>query len=127
MNQQEIFDKVASHLITQGVRATSVKKSGGLQAPNPTCSYRGDNGTMCAAGCLIPDEEYDIDFEGCPWVVICKKIPSLSSFTADDHILISSLQTTHDWIDNWESIETLKNELRVVACDYGLSSDILRN
>ena len=27
--------------------------------------YRGDNGTKCAAGCLIPDSKYEPRFEGC--------------------------------------------------------------
>ena len=121
MNQQEIFDKVATHLITQGVQATSVKESGGY----PSCAYRGDNGTMCAAGCLIPDEEYNPEFEGLDWVDVEIEIPSLASLTFEGHDLISSLQIVHDTKSNWLSIDGLKNALRDVASDYGLSSDIL--
>ena len=30
------------------------------------CRYRGDNGTMCAVGCLIPDELYKVNMENWP-------------------------------------------------------------
>ena len=121
MNQQEIFDKVASHLITQGVKSTYVFSDGGY----PRCAYRGDNGTMCAAGCLIPDEEYDQGFEGCSWFVIQEKIPSLASLTSKEHKLIISLQDLHDSYVDWDSMNSLKIELRDVAFKYELSSDIL--
>ena len=49
MNTQEIFDKVASHLLTQNVRSPF----GG------SCLYRAPNGNMCAVGCLISKEVYD--------------------------------------------------------------------
>jgi hypothetical protein len=125
MNQQEIFDKVATHLITQGVQALTIADVG-RASPSPVCAYRGDNGTMCAAGCLIPDEEYKTEFEGLPWGRrLAEAIPSLASLTDKDHDLIVSLQNVHDWEYNWESIEKLKNELRGVAFWYDLSSDIL--
>ena len=124
VNQQEIFDKVASHLITQGVQAT-YRPLINQGDSYPSCAYRGDNGTMCAAGCLIPDEEYEKDFESLSWAMVAYKIPSLASLTSADHGLISTLQGVHDWAGVWESIESLKNELRTVATNYGLSTDIL--
>jgi hypothetical protein len=120
MNQQEIFDKVASHLITQGVKAT-YRRSGGY----PSCAYRGDNGTMCAAGCLIPDEEYNPEFEGIPWMGVRHDIPSLASLTDKDHALIISLQGVHDDDSSWYSIDILNKRLNQVASKYGLSTDIL--
>jgi hypothetical protein len=50
MLQQEIFDTVARHLLTQKRRA--------LQANNRTCAYRAPNGLKCAIGCLFTDDEY---------------------------------------------------------------------
>jgi hypothetical protein len=120
MNQQEIFDKVASHLITQGVQAVRNRWVG-----YPSCAYRGDNGTMCAAGCLIPDEEYNPEFEGLPWMDVRPDIPSLASLTDKDHDLISSLQYVHDNDSSWYSIDILKEKLRNEARTYKLSSDIL--
>lgn len=51
---QEIFDTVAKHLLTQNERASN----------NGACMYRAPNGCKCAVGCLIPDELYSPYFEG---------------------------------------------------------------
>jgi hypothetical protein len=55
MNAQEIFDKVVTHLRTQGKQAKNTSDD---------CVYRRPNGLMCAVGCLIPDELYDPALEG---------------------------------------------------------------
>ena len=55
MTNQEIFDKVVTHLITQGERSISKLDN---------CLYKALNGLKCAVGCLIPDEEYSSDMEG---------------------------------------------------------------
>jgi hypothetical protein len=52
---QEIFDKVTTHLLTQGKRSIDEKKH--------ICLYRGPNGTKCAVGCLIKDEFYHAGLE----------------------------------------------------------------
>jgi len=54
MTRQEIFTKVATHLLTQNAQSRD-----GLG-----CAYRGEEGRMCAAGCLIPDELYTPGLEG---------------------------------------------------------------
>lgn len=53
MTDQELFDRVAEHLLTQGKQA----KQG------TTCVYRAPDGSKCAIGCLIPDEKYIPEFE----------------------------------------------------------------
>ena len=118
MNQQEIFDKVATHLIAQGKQSLMFM---GAEA----CAYRGADGTMCAAGCLIPDGEYDPVFEGLPWDSIAQEVPSFANASVEAHNLIGSLQTVHDCEAYWETPETLKAELGVVANCYGLSTDVL--
>ena len=55
MTAQEIFDTVLEHLREQGKASTN--RSG-------ECRYRGEGGTACAVGCLIPDEMYDPMIEG---------------------------------------------------------------
>ena len=54
MTNQQIFNKVAKHLLKQGRRARD----------GNGCAYRGENGTKCAVGCLIPDALYDDRLEG---------------------------------------------------------------
>lgn len=54
MNKQEVFDKIVNHLLTQNAKA---------QDDLGTCMYRGNEGRMCAVGCLITDEAYSPDIE----------------------------------------------------------------
>lgn len=58
MSEQEIFDTVYRHMLTQGRKASP----DGL-----LCRYRtvvDGNVLTCAVGCLIPDSEYKPTFEG---------------------------------------------------------------
>ena len=48
MTDQEIFNKVAAHLLRQGKRAVERGK----------CVYRTSEGLSCAVGCLIAPEAY---------------------------------------------------------------------
>ena len=46
-------DKIEQHLIQQ--KARSVKT---IDSSDTRCQYRGENGLMCAVGCLIAEEHY---------------------------------------------------------------------
>jgi len=59
LTTQEIYNRVAKHLLAQGGRSQSRDDDGDL-----VCAYRGANHTSCAVGCLIPDEVYTPDIEG---------------------------------------------------------------
>lgn len=84
--EQEVFDFVASHLLTQN--ETSIV--------NFQCKYRGDNGLKCAAGVLIADEEYLPSFDEspveCGWysLVLKELVPNAHSE------FIRELQWVHD-------------------------------
>lgn len=56
MTQQEIYNKVKAHLLKQGRRSQFAAEEG----KSGECAYRGPDGTMCAVGCLIPDEHFDV-------------------------------------------------------------------
>ena len=102
--EQEVFDQVVTHLLTQGKRSMSLRWSG--------CAYRGQNHLKCAAGCLISDEEYSSDMEGYSWVNLLdrKQVPQ------SHYALITRLQHIHDGIqpENW------KRELDVLATEFKL-------
>lgn len=53
---QEIFDIVAVHLLTQGKKSLA-----GIN--NSSCVYRDPNGRKCAIGVLIADEHYSEELE----------------------------------------------------------------
>lgn len=81
MTEQEIFDKVIKHLYTQKVQAIR----------DGDCAYRGENGTMCAVGCLLTDEEYDEEME--TMAVDSINLPE----RLERHVeLLGCLQTIHD-------------------------------
>lgn len=61
----DAFQKVKNHLLTQNKK--SMDESGSL------CRYRGVNGLKCAIGCLIPDEVYYSNLEGCSFLNIIKQ------------------------------------------------------
>ena len=55
MDRQKVFNKVYTHMMT--MKEQSKDSLNG-------CAYRGDNNNMCAIGCLIADEFYDLAIEG---------------------------------------------------------------
>ncbi len=94
MTAQEVFDTVAKHLLTQNRRSCLFDEK---------CAYRGTGGLMCAAGCLIPDDQYDESMEGAGWLDL-----DLSDVHRE---LIASLQYVHDYLD----VDRWKKELSHVA------------
>lgn len=56
-SEQEIFNFVANHLLTQKRQAIAALPTATLG--ESVCAYRAESGTLkCAAGCLISDEDY---------------------------------------------------------------------
>jgi hypothetical protein len=79
---QQVFNQVANHLLTQNKQSTSSIK----------CSYRGNGGLMCAAGCLIDEKEYNKAMEDVSW---CGLV--LNGTAPVQHVeLINKLQSVHD-------------------------------
>lgn len=87
---QEVFDQVAKHLLTQ------MKKSASESASDSKdyCMYRGFDGTKCAAGCLIADDEYKLEFENHNWL----HLSGSNYLVPEEHCyLITKLQDIHDY------------------------------
>jgi hypothetical protein len=64
---QAVFNKVYVHLLTQKKKAkTKVNEVNGVTYDKKinVCAYRGQNGTKCAFGAVIPDEDYLPEMEG---------------------------------------------------------------
>lgn len=118
MTKQEIFDKVATHLLTQnkksylpGYNNTSISKA---------CAYRGEDNCKCGIGILIPDDKYDPSLES-KTVINNDVLLSLEDGIDREDVeiiqFLSHLQCIHDLCP----IEEWKFRLTVVAEDYGLS------
>lgn len=84
--RQQIFDQVARHLLKQKVRA--------YDEENEKCQYRTSNGLMCAAGCLIADDEYDPQYDRTgSWSAVVDRHQEVPEAHRG---LIDALQTLHD-------------------------------
>lgn len=116
LSKQEIFDKVAAHLLTQGAKA----------ADTEGCLYRApqDDGRVlkCAAGCLLPDGLYspEMEFKGVSHELIAA---ALLPIVGDKPRLrfLGQLQDIHDWI----SVAEWPASLADVAEENGLNASVL--
>jgi hypothetical protein len=118
LSQQQIFDKVSTHLLAQNKRSSFIKDSG-----QEYCRYRQD-GLMCAVGCLIPDDKYEPEMEN--QLVEAPRV--LNSLTAivdvkDDEVigLLVKLQEIHDNTSPPEWFEHLGS----LAGRYSLNTEAL--
>lgn len=87
MTAQEIFNRIAEHLRTQGRPSLSEEND---------CLYRGPNGLRCAIGAIIPDYKYRRSFEDRTInTLILRHFPRWKKH--ED--LLSDLQELHDKAD----------------------------
>lgn len=109
---QQIFDQVATHLLTQNAQSGKMDDDGQF-----ACLYRSEHGLKCAAGCLIADDEYHPKMEGDNWYELM--IGGLVPTHFNDEI--RTLQRIHDEHDP----EAWPNELKKFATEHGLSTTIV--
>lgn len=91
--EQQVFDQVVSQMIKQGRK--SIHENG-------LCKYRGPEGLMCAAGCLMSDDEYNPNFDkgAGNWDHLIGK-----GLVPHHHgALIRTLQVCHDFSDDIEGV-----------------------
>jgi hypothetical protein len=100
------------NIITNGLRKQDCKSVD----ENNNCMYRGLNTTKCAAGQVIPDEKYNVFFEGCSLVnpnlnmnpEMREKAQQLYNIIVKegghDFELVRALQRVHDSypVSSWE-------------------------
>ena len=110
MTNQEVYDKVKAHLLTQN--AKSISKDG-------DCKYRMIRSTKrCAIGCLIPDNLYEKEMEGNAVHNLLHDFPKVKEFfDGVSSNLLDALQSVHDseLVKNWP------RELEAVAKNYNLT------
>jgi len=113
---QDIFDTVATHLLTQGAKA--------LSSDEGRCVYKAPDGLQCAVGCLIKDEHYSEYFEdlGADNFRVLESLELSGVGTLGNLDLLGSLQNIHDTCqpDLWYK------SLGLLADDQGLNKDCLK-
>lgn len=119
ITEQEIFEAVCVHLSRQKKRA--------MLPDGSACAYRGEGGTKCAAGCLIPDSLYVSGYEGnCASIVVCEWSEG-SLISLDRHAsLLEQLQSIHDgpYARNDASTQIA---LQAVARGYKLNASFIND
>lgn len=122
---QTLFDKVTTHLFTQGRPSFTVNKDG---QETITCGYRGKDGRACAAGCLIPDDRVNDDMEGktVEHEIVLAAMPEFEPHTK----MLFDLQRVHDVYASREQDRgyiraSLVHHLGLVAERYGLNRDAI--
>jgi hypothetical protein len=113
--KQEVFNRVATHMLTQMKRSMRYKM----------CAYRGDNGLKCAVGCLISDENY------CPTIedktVSSHEVRSRVEATLGTRLeetttrLLRNMQQIHDNTQPSDWFIRLYN----LAVNHGLKTDAI--
>lgn len=100
-NRTAVIKYVTNHLLQQNCKSLVEEQ----------CRYRGENNTACAAGCLIPDCDYDPKFEG---KVVNHVTHAGDYFRSKGYniTLVGELQTIHDLrpVSDWKKhLEALLN------------------
>lgn len=125
MTLQEIFDTVVAHLHTQGKRSRFTCSFDDIKI-TVSCAYRGEDGTKCAYGVLIPDDEYNPKMEhktaGVLHMIDGYVAPAIRNQIGDllsqEHLnLCNALQIAHDTSTTPQDIQ---NELVKVATRFEL-------
>ena len=126
MDTQAVVDKVLKHLWDQGKCS--------YQPYIGACAYRGEDGTKCAIGILIPDEIYLPEMEGKGFSTLCSKfeeiadLPEIQALRVDHPLhgpLGRTLQHLHDLlyaIPNFRKNLRERAELRIP--EYGLTVNL---
>ena len=123
MNNQQLFNQSAEHILRQRVPA--------LEDGN--CRYRTFEGLSCGVGCLIPDEDYDARMEGYTirelsetrtlWMRPIRQ--ALGPLNAPSRVeFLVRLQRAHDNALGG-GIESWRAEMRRIARNYRLSDAVL--
>lgn len=121
MSLQEMFDFVCKKIIEQGNKSVNSKYE---------CLYRGPDGLKCAAGWLIPDDEYDPEIEGYGVHALRSRQLAFVLMSYDQVSLLEDLQKSHDGDDlervrDLDFVGVFKQRAAGVARDWDLDQSVL--
>ncbi len=122
MKKKQVFQTVATHLLTQNSKSLEGSDHG-------SCAYQNNDGKQCAIGVLIDSENYWPDLEGkaTDAVEVIEAVEkSLDThITKSDRELLCKLQDIHDYstVEWWrEKLEALAgSEFNKTLEDLGVS------
>lgn len=118
MTPQEMFDKAYLGVIAQREKSTK---------PDGSCAYRGQNGSKCGIGHLIPDglaEAWDRRTNSSISHIRDTKTYPIPDFIRNNRTLACALQSAHDNCSHYDHnvfIKEFKYRMEQVANDYKLT------
>jgi hypothetical protein len=116
-SEQEIFNRVITHLAGQE------RQSVGLDGE---CRYRSPEGMSCAVGCLISDDDYEVEMEGADVVYLIKRFEAVS-WMAPFRDLLDELQDLHDMDKSWNGqglTSIALKHIQLIADSHGLTNPL---
>lgn len=105
MSLKDLFEDVEKHLLNQNCKSVPTGDFARGHSGNIDCAYRGQNGTSCAVGCLIPDTMYTLAMEFKSAQSLLALHPNLFDYLVNKYkivnhssipILLNRLQDIHD-------------------------------
>ena len=122
MKKKQVFQTVATHLLTQKNKSVCTHNGDG-------CVYQNDIGRRCAVGVLIDSKNYQPDLEGkaADHLEVTQAVEKSldTNINKSDRDLLCKLQDIHDYstVDSWrEELEELADrEFNKTLEDLGVS------
>jgi hypothetical protein len=119
MDTQAVVEKVLKHLWDQGRVSYDPSLNG--------CAYRGEDGTKCAIGILIPDDIYSFDMEGKNFHQLCQQydvvaaLPEIKAIKQVGEVM----QQLHDNLQGRSDFrKRLRHNAQEWLADYGLTVNL---
>ena len=129
MNNQEIFNKVWQHAVVEN---QPLSYKGIYGKARITCEYRGQNGSRCWIGVVMPDEAYNPKFDTNDYpratdvLTLRRFYPRVRKFLhGAGREFLKAIQEAHDIMAtnefyDWHETKSARERLMVIATDYGL-------
>lgn len=119
-DKQELFNQIYNGLKGQGFLKSVVKEQFDTMWESEPgeivmCRYRGANDCRCGVGHIIPDDDYNDNFEGRGIYGVSYVV---KNYSGDVLGFFEDIQRAHDTATSPEDMEV---KLRLVASEFGLT------
>lgn len=123
MKKKQVFQTVATHLLTQNSKSVDGSDLG-------NCAYQNNDGKQCAIGVLIDSKNYksDLESQAADALEVIQAVEKSldTNITKSDRDLLCQLQDIHDYINvrSWrEELEGLaRREFNKTLEDLGVTA-----
>lgn len=117
---QKLFDRAVGGILKQGKASIIIDDN-----DRPHCMYRGDNGTKCAIGHLIPDSKYDEKMENLGFEQLLNRDVFPYKYGRKYQNFLADLQTLHD-NNSWDivKVQNVKKKDKQFISDFKIDAKL---